>query len=232
MMLTARFYTIYDVQMSAATNLPDNSMGRSASPEPGPSALVRVVIAISAIVLRIERLIIILLMALLLGLILLNVVTRYAGSSLYWVDESAVFSVVWLAFIGGSAMTRLRLDFAMTLLTDKLSPLWARRAKVAAGGCVVGFAVALAAMCVLWLDPIGIAQAGFDAKKLAAASFNFVYTERTQTLNWPTWVLYLVVPIFSVTLFFHALANVLEDLRLAPAARFPGFKIGNSQGIN
>ncbi|MFM7568433.1 MAG: TRAP transporter small permease [Betaproteobacteria bacterium] len=218
--------------MSAATNPLDDSRGHSAGPESGSSLLVRAVIAISAVVLRIERLIIILLMALLLGLILLNVVTRYAGSSLYWVDESAVFSVVWLAFIGGSAMTRLRLDFAMTLLTDKLSPQWARRAKVAAGASVVGFATALAAMCVLWLDPIGIAQAGFDAKKLAAASFNFVYTERTQTLNWPSWVLYLVVPLFSITLFFHALANVLEDLCLAPASRFPGFKIGDSQGIN
>jgi len=118
------------------------------------------------------------------------------------------------------------------MLTDKLSPAWAGRAKVAAGLCVVGFAVALAAMCVLWLDPLGIAQASFDPKKFAAASFNFIYTERTQTLGWPTWVLYLIVPIFSVTLFFHALANVLEDLRLSAVARFPSFKLGNSQGIN
>ncbi|MFZ9625310.1 MAG: TRAP transporter small permease, partial [Burkholderiaceae bacterium] len=94
---------------------------------------VRAVLAISAFILRIERLTIIALMALLLALILLNVVTRYSGSSIYWVDESAVFSVVWLAFIGGSAMTRLRLDVAMSMLTDKLSPAWAGRAKVAAG---------------------------------------------------------------------------------------------------
>jgi TRAP-type C4-dicarboxylate transport system permease small subunit len=77
-----------------------------------------------------------------------------------------------------------------------------------------------------------MAQAGFDAKKFAAASFNFLYTEKTQTLNWPSWVLYIVVPIFSVTLFFHSLANVLEDLRLAAATRFPAFELGNSQGIN
>lgn len=171
-------------------------------------------------------------MALLLGLILLNVVTRYSGASIYWIDESAVFSVVWLTFIGGSAMARLRLDFAMTMLTDKLSPDWARRAKVAAGMCVVGFAAALAAMCWFWFDPVGIAQAEFNAKKFAAASFNFIYTERTQTLNWPSWVLYIVIPIFSVTLFVHALANVLEDLRLAATAKFPAFKLGNSQGIN
>lgn len=214
--------------MSAATGL-NSPLGESPEPPVWP---VRTVLAMSAFILRIERVAIIFLMALLLVLILLNVVTRYSGSSIYWVDESAVFSVVWLTFIGGSAMTRLRLDFAMSMLTDKLSPIWASRAKVAAGLFVVGFALALAAMCALWLDPLGFAQAGFDARKFAAASFNFIYTERTQTLNWPTWVLYLIVPLFSVTLFFHALANVLEDLRLAPAARFASFKLGNSQGIN
>ena len=87
-------------------------------------------------------------------------------------------------------------------------------------------------MCWFWFDPVGIAQAEFNAKKFAAASFNFIYTERTQTLNWPSWVLYIVIPIFSVTLFVHALANVLEDLRLAATAKFPAFKLGNSQGIN
>lgn len=199
--------------------------------QPSP-LLVRAVIQTSAAILRVERFAIVFLMALLLGLILLNVVTRYSGASIYWIDESAVFSVVWLTFIGGSAMARLRLDFAMTMLTDKLSPDWTRRAKVAAGLCVVGFAAALAAMCWFWFDPVGIAQAEFNAKKFAAASFNFIYTERTQTLNWPSWVLYIVIPMFSVTLFVHALANVLEDLRLADTAKFPAFKLGNSQGIN
>ena len=54
------------------------------------------------------------------------------------------------------------------------------------------FGLALAAMCWLWMDPVGIARAGFDAKEFAGESFNFLYTERTQTLNWPTWVLYLI----------------------------------------
>lgn len=201
-------------------------------PRSGVAAPVRAVLALSAVILRVERVLIMGFMALLLALILLNVVTRYAGLSLYWVDESSVYSVVWLAFIGGSAMTRLRLDFAMTMLTEKLPPAAARRAKVAAGLCVVGFAAALAWMCLLWLDPVGLAQAGFDAKRLAATTFNFVWTERTQTLNWPSWALYLIVPIFSATLLVHGLANVLEDLGLAPAARFAGFDVGAGGGIN
>ena len=201
-------------------------------PPPRGSLPVRFALAVSAAILMLERVLIMGLMALLLALILLNVVTRYSGASLYWVDESAVYSVVWLAFIGGSAMTRLRLDFAMTLLTDKLSPLWAQRAKIAAGVGVIAFALALGWMCLLWLDPLGMAQAGFDPKKLAASTFNFVYTERTQTLNWPSWVLYLIVPIFACTMFIHGLANLLEDMNLAPRARFNAFKLGNNEGIH
>ena len=207
-------------------------MDRNDASKKAPSAPVRMVLTVSAGVLALERVLIMALMALLLCLILLNVITRYSGASLYWVDESAVYSVVWLSFIGGSAMTRLRLDFAMTMLTDKLSPIWARRAKIAAGLGVISVALALGWMCWLWLDPVGIAQAGFDAKKFAASAFNFVYTERTQTLNWPSWALYLIIPIFSASMLVHGLANLLEDLDLAPRMRFATFKVGGSEGIN
>jgi TRAP-type C4-dicarboxylate transport system permease small subunit len=209
---------------------PDDTTGQH--PARRPAAAVRAVQVLSAGILSVERRLIAGLMALLLALILLNVVTRYSGASLYWVDESAVYSVVWLAFIGGSAMTRLRLDFAMTLLTDKLPPAMARRARVLAAAGVVVFALALGWMCWLWLDPVGIAQAGFDAKRFAASAFNFVYTERTQTLNWPTWAIYLIMPIFAFTMLVHGLANLLEDLGLAPAPRFRGFSLGDSGGVN
>jgi hypothetical protein len=71
------------------------------------------------------------------------VATRYAGVPIYWVDEASVYCVVWLTFIGASAMTRLRLDFAVTLLTDKLGEKAVRIAKATASGGVLllGFAL-------------------------------------------------------------------------------------------
>ena len=106
------------------------------------------------------------------ALILVNVVTRYTGFPIYWVDESAVYSVVWLTFIGASAMTRLRLDFAVTLLTDKLGargPSASPRSIATLAGVLL-FGLALLAMCWLWMDPVGIARAGFDAKEFAGES--------------------------------------------------------------
>jgi len=188
--------------------------------------------AMSAGLLAVERLAIMGLMFLLSGLILLNVVTRYSGMPIYWIDESAVYSVVWLTFIGASAMTRLRLDFAVTMLTERLPEGQQRIAKIIATGLVVIFGLALAVMCWLWMDPVGLARAGFDAREFAGQTFNFLYTERTQTLNWPTWVLYLILPLFAVTMTVHGLANLVEDMGLAPRAPLKGFVLSDVDGVN
>lgn len=162
-------------------------------------------------------------------LILLNVVTRYTGMPIYWVDEAAVYLVVWLSFVGASAMTRLRLDFAVTLLTDMLGQRAARHVKAAATAGVLFFGLAMIALCWVWLDPVGIARHGFDAKAYAEESFNFLYTERTQTLNWPIWVVQLVIPLFSLTFTVHAAANLVEDMGLVPRAAIEGFDLGNAE---
>ncbi len=197
-----------------------------------PSRPVVAVIAASVALLRVERTLIAGFMVLLMALVLLNVVTRYIGRSIYWVDESAVYSVVWLTFIGASAMTRLRLDFAVAMLTEKLSEAGQRRTRIVAAAGVCAFGLLLGWMCWLWLDPVGIARAGFDAREFAGQSFNFVYTERTQTLNWPTWALYLIMPIFAVSITIHGAANLFEDLGLAPRSAHPGFAFAQADGIN
>ena len=180
-------------------------------------------------ILSIERWALIALMGVIALLILLNVATRYSGMPIYWVDEAAVYLVVWLCFIGASAMTRLRLDFAVTLLTDAIGDRYARRLKVVATLGVLIFGCAMIAMCWLWLDPIGIASFGFDAKAYAGESFNFLYTERTQTLNWPTWIVQIVIALFSVSFTIHALANLVEDMGFVPRATILGFDMGSAE---
>ena len=197
-----------------------------------PNLAVAAIMGASARLLRVERVLIIGLMALLAVLILLNVTTRYLGVPIYWIDESAVYSVVWLTFIGASAMTRLRLDFAVAMLTERLPERGVFFCKVASTCGVVFFGLALVAMCWLWMDPVGIVRANFDAKEFGAQTFNFLYIERTQTLNWPTWILFLIIPIFGVTMTIHGIANVLEDLGVVAKARHPGFVLSNVDGVN
>jgi TRAP-type C4-dicarboxylate transport system permease small subunit len=207
-------------------------MKKQATAMQSPAAPFRLVMWLSSKLLAAERFAVAGFMFLLTGLILLNVVTRYTGIPLYWVDESAIYSVVFLSFIGASAMTRLRLDFAVTMLTDRFSARGVRIAKVMATSVVLLFGLALLWLCVLWLDPVGMARAGFDARELAAKTFNFVYTERTQTLNWPVWALYMIMPVFALSMVVHSAANLLEDLELVPRASQAGFLRSGVQGLS
>jgi TRAP-type C4-dicarboxylate transport system permease small subunit len=176
----------------------------------------RPLIALSEGILAVEKVAIGALMAALTLLILFNVVTRYTGFPVYWGDEVAVYIAIWLTFIGASTMIRRRLDFSMTILTEKLGPGAAHAAKVCATSLVILFALLLGYMCWLWLDPVGIVAAGFDPRTHSGNTFNFVYTDQTQTLSVPRWMFYLVLPIFAATLLVHGLANLFEDLGIVP----------------
>jgi TRAP-type C4-dicarboxylate transport system permease small subunit len=189
--------------------------------EGSPGIIPRAIIGMSSALLAVERAVIMGLMFLLVGLVLLNVTTRYAGRPIYWVDEACVYAIVWLTFIGASSMTRMRLDFAVSMLTERFSARAQAIARRISTLGVVCFALLLGWMCWLWLDPAGIIAAGFDAKKFAGISFNFIYTERTQTLGWPNWVFYLIMPIFAATLLIHALANLIEDIGAHPVVALP-----------
>lgn len=182
--------------------------------------------------LRLERRALMFLMAWLIVLVLLNVVTRQLRMPLYWVDEACVYSVVWLTFIGASAMTRLKMDFAVTMLTDKLPTKAQALSKVAASCLVFAFGLAMLTMCWLWMDPIGIAKAGFDARVFSGATFNFLYSEKTQTLNWPVWLVQLIMPIFSATFTLHALANLIEESGLQACRTHHEFQLAAIDGVN
>ena len=202
------------------------------APLPTPRGPVRWAIALSSALLRFERGALTALMTLLVLLILLNVVTRYSGIPIYWIDEAAVFTMVWLTFVGASVMTRLRMDFAVGLVSEQLPPRGAKAMKVLATFGVLVFSLALVWMCWVWMDPRGIAAAGFNAKDYAEASFNFVYTEHTQTLEWPTWVIQLILPIFSLSLTVHAIANLFEELEVCPRIVHPGFDVVSADAVN
>lgn len=197
-----------------------------------PHLVFRGVIWVSSRLLAAERILVAGLMVLLTGLILLNVVTRYTRIPLYWIDEAAVYSVVFLTFIGASAMTRLRMDFAVTILTERFPERWVRIAKVISTCIVLLFGFLLIWMCALWLDPVGIARAGFDVRKFSGETFNFIYTERTQTLNWPLWTLYMIMPLFALCMTIHSVANLLEDLGIASREQNTSFLQSNLEGIN
>lgn len=179
------------------------------------------VLAVSSLVARLERGLVGCFVALILLLILLNVVTRTLGQPLIWVDEAAISLMVVICFVGTSLTVRQRLDFAMTLLPDLLAARPRRVLDRILSGIGLAYAGFLLWSCWRLFDPLGVWRHGFDIAAFTGATLNFVYTEPTQTLGLPRWVLYLVLPVYAVGLTIHGLANLCEDLGWAvrdPAA--------------
>ena len=75
---------------------------------------------------------------------------------------------------------------------------------------ILSFAAGLFVMCLKWYDPIGLIRYGFDFEEFAAGTYNFIYQEPTNTLGISKIWIWLIVPIVSLSMMLHALANLLE----------------------
>lgn len=166
--------------------------------------------ALSNAILAVEKRLITLLAALLVLLILLNIVTRSAGKALFWVDELAVYTMIWMVLVGSSVMVRMRLGIAVTLVTDLLPARPRRVVARVADAVLLGFAVALLVLCWTWYDPVALVRAGFDSDRFALETFKFIYTEPTNTIGIPKYWVWLAVPAMSTGMSIHALANLVE----------------------
>ena len=145
-------------------------------------------------------------------LILLNVATRNLGQALFWVDELAIYAMVWMTFLGASAALHHRSSVSITLLSDAVSRR-ARQIIIKAVDVVVFlFALAILWFCWRWFLPWALAQAGFDTAAFQSSTFNFIYAEPTLTLGVPKYLFWLVMWLFAVGATLHATAHLLSPL--------------------
>lgn len=173
----------------------------------------RSVSRVSNVVLRLEKRLITALAGALVVLILLNVVTRAAGAALFWVDELAVYTMIWMALIGASAMVRMRTGVAVTLVTDLLPEAFRRVVHRTVDAVLLGLALALLVLCWQWYDPVALFESGFDLDVFAQNTFKFIYAEPTSTIGIPKFWVWLAVPLIALAMTIHALANLLEGPR-------------------
>jgi TRAP-type C4-dicarboxylate transport system permease small subunit len=173
----------------------------------------RSVSRVSNVVLGLEKRLITALAGALVVLILLNVVTRAAGAALFWVDELAVYTMIWMALIGASAMVRMRTGVAVTLVTDLLPGTFRRIVHRTVDAVLLGLALVLLVLCWQWYDPVALFESGFDLDVFAQNTFKFIYAEPTSTIGIPKFWVWLAVPLIALAMTIHALANLLEGPR-------------------
>lgn len=176
--------------------------------------LVRLLRRFSDLLTRIERLLLIVLIALVAIFVLMNVTFRLFNVTLAWADELAVLSMTMAGFVGASLMLRARIDPAVLILHEMLSPRAVRMLRAVVSLLAAGFGLMLGWLCWRWFNLPGLMAVGFDIGEFEMTHFNFLYTEQTPVLALPFFWFFLIMPWFALTLSVHALTNLAEDLGL------------------
>ena len=161
-----------------------------------------------------ERIVLRFLIAVLALSVLMNVLLRMIGITLAWADEVGVYAMVLSGFVGASLMLRARIDPAVLLLHEFLPPRACRVLRISVSALSAIFGTLLVYLCLRWFDPVQMISVGFDINAFQAATFNFIYTDRTAITGTPAYLLYLIIPYFAVAITIHALTNLCEDLGL------------------
>ncbi|MEP2029596.1 MAG: TRAP transporter small permease subunit [Paracoccaceae bacterium] len=142
-------------------------------------------------------------------LILLNVTTRTAGNALFWVDELAIYAMVWMTFLGASAALHHRNSVAITLVSDAVPGHIKLLITKFVDVIVFAFALAMLWFCWRWFLPLDIAQSGFDQAAFQGSTFNFIYAEPTLTLGLPKYLFWLVMWLFALGATLHSTMHLL-----------------------
>jgi len=135
---------------------------------------------------RLNRWVVIALMAVMAVLVFANVVSRYLFNfSIIWVEELTRYMMVWVGFIGSGLVLRFGAHIAVDVFQDLLP---ARAARALRALIVVILAVTFATMA--WLGSRYVA---------------FAWDQETPVLNWNFGLVYLAIPIGSLLMLAHLL---------------------------
>lgn len=146
-------------------------------------------------------------------LILVNVVTRTMRISVFWLEETAIYAMVFMAFLAASAAIERREAISITLVVDAVRPQVQRLFYIFVDLVTLGCAVFLLYVCWIWFRPDVMLQVGFDIRAFQRETFVFTYSERALTLGMPKFWFWLIVPVFSLGLLLHGLSNLIKTLR-------------------
>jgi len=162
----------------------------------------------------VERFLLKFLIASLAIFVLLNVFLRMFGITFAWADEVSIYTMLLSGFVGASLMLRARNDPAVLLLHEFLPARGVRFMRILVSSVSAGFGILLFYICLRWFNPVALSRVGFDVSEFQAATFNFIYTDVTSVMGIPTFLLYLIVPLFAVAITVHAVTNLFEDFGL------------------
>ena len=195
--------------MSCETESPSATALSEAPPIPSPMPVLP--LRISRALARIEAWFAGGLIALMLGVVLMNLAFRVAGRPLIWGDELAVNLMIWAALVGASLGLAHRQHISVDLISGAVGPGARWWLAVAVDLVLLGFFLTLGVLLWQWFDLPGLLAAG-SAEAHGASTFNFIWSEPTVTLGLRRVWFWLILPIFCLTGFVHVAAALVDRL--------------------
>ena len=107
---------------------------------------------------------------------------------------------------------------SVTIVYDTLSPPLRLAFSIAIDAIVLAFGAYLIWLCWIWFDPLALIGADFTLSDFVMQTGNFIYGEPTTTMGIQKFWLWLIMPVFALTITLHAAANLLDTLLLPPRA--------------
>lgn len=155
------------------------------------------------IVYRIEKFLAVILLGVMTLTLIAGVIFRYfLNAPLFWSDELAMFSFVWITFLGGSMAIKRQQLAAVTIFMDRFSGRTRRVLASISLGAVAAFCLSFLALSVSWILSPTISYETSDALQI------------------PMFYPYLSVPVGICFMSVHALFFFIQSLR-------PGHKEGS-----
>ncbi|MFK4824144.1 TRAP transporter small permease [Paenochrobactrum sp. BZR 588] len=145
-------------------------------------------------------------------LLLINVATRTFGMPLFWVDELAIYAMVWMGFLGASLGIHYRQHIAVTVCIDLLPIRMHMFMLVMIDVMMLALFLILSVFVWQWFDPIAVIQAD-SLSEVGAKTFNFIYDEPTTTLGVRKFWFWLILPVFCVFVTIHSIKNLVDSVR-------------------
>ncbi|GLQ06860.1 TRAP transporter small permease [Sneathiella chinensis] len=126
------------------------------------------------------------------GLLLVNVLLRYVLSSpLYFAEELAVYTLIWMAFLASSVAMANRQMISLTFIADYLSGPARTALNILVEALMCAVSLVLMYVSFRWVNS-------------GAVAF-----EQALTLGTLKWPFYSIMPLFFTLTSFHTFANVL-----------------------
>lgn len=144
---------------------------------------------------KLEKLLAIILCLTILISLSAGVLYRYILSApLTWSDETAIFSLVWLTFIGGSMSIKRQDAPAITILVDRFKGTALKIILAFSAMAVLAFVVYLLYLAIIWLQSPNI------------------LIQRSSSMGMPMIYAYLSVPVSFLFMTIHAIEVLLNTL--------------------